>query len=259
MSGNEARPAIRYPRIAEMVAGDLRRQIVSGELGEGDSLPLEAELIARYGVSRPTLREAIRILESQSLIAVTRGSRSGALVQPPDIKVAALHAAIRLQLDGTTLADVFAARIEIGLAAARLLASRPNRKVIAQLRRLHAHELGAAHDSTDYALAVTAFHAAVVESAGNQTLALVRNILEEIALAHERALGDVEGRWMLVADDHDQDDHTQLIELLAAGDVDAVDALWRTHLERSTRHILDRIGPTTVVNIVGRDGLGPWT
>jgi DNA-binding GntR family transcriptional regulator len=50
MGNGEAAPAVRYPRIAEVVAGDLRRQIVTGELEEGQTLPREAELIARYGV-----------------------------------------------------------------------------------------------------------------------------------------------------------------------------------------------------------------
>ena len=48
--------------MAELVADHVRRQIVRGELVEGDALPSEAELMQRFGVSRPTLREAYRVL-----------------------------------------------------------------------------------------------------------------------------------------------------------------------------------------------------
>ena len=112
------RAPLRMPRTAEVVAADLRRRIVTGALVDGDTLPREAEMMEQYGVSRPTLREAIRILQSQSLITVRQGSRSGPLVHTPDIKVAALHAAIRLQVEGAPLSDVFAARIALGVAAA---------------------------------------------------------------------------------------------------------------------------------------------
>jgi len=65
--------ATRAPKTGELVAGHLRRQIVRGELRPGETLPLEAELMEQYGVSRPTLREAFRILESETLISVRSG------------------------------------------------------------------------------------------------------------------------------------------------------------------------------------------
>ena len=49
---------IRVPKTAELVAAELRRKIVRGELAEGDALPSEAALMAEFAVSRPTLREA---------------------------------------------------------------------------------------------------------------------------------------------------------------------------------------------------------
>ena len=50
---------IRVPKTAELVAAELRRKIVRGELAEGDALPSEAALMADFSVSRPTLREAV--------------------------------------------------------------------------------------------------------------------------------------------------------------------------------------------------------
>ena len=57
--------------------------VVDGQLKDGDFLPNEAELMAHFGVSRPTLREAVRVLESERLVEVRRGSRTGARVRVP--------------------------------------------------------------------------------------------------------------------------------------------------------------------------------
>jgi DNA-binding FadR family transcriptional regulator len=80
------RTTLRMPRAAEIVAADLRRQVVASILMDGDSLPREDALMARYGVGRPTLREALRALQSQSLISIRQGSRSGPLVHTPAVK-----------------------------------------------------------------------------------------------------------------------------------------------------------------------------
>ncbi len=56
---------IRVPKTAELVAAELRRKIVRGELAEGDALPSEAALMAEFAVSRPTLRVAFRVLVSE--------------------------------------------------------------------------------------------------------------------------------------------------------------------------------------------------
>src|ERR1700743_249632 len=74
---------IRAPKTAELIAANLRRQIVGGGLKEGLALPPEAELMEQFRVSRPTLREAFRILEAESLITIRRGSRGGAQVTAP--------------------------------------------------------------------------------------------------------------------------------------------------------------------------------
>ena len=105
-TANGAGQLVRVPKAAELVAADLRRQIIRGELSEGDALPPESELMVRFGVSRPTLREAFRVLESENLIAIRRGARGGARVQPPGREVAARYAAFTLEYRGVTLRDV---------------------------------------------------------------------------------------------------------------------------------------------------------
>ncbi|MBN9593367.1 MAG: FadR family transcriptional regulator, partial [Alphaproteobacteria bacterium] len=80
------RPAqvpVRVPKAAELIADVIRRQIVVGELKEGEPLPAEALLMAQFKVSRPTLREAFRILETDGLIQVRRVAGGGARARLP--------------------------------------------------------------------------------------------------------------------------------------------------------------------------------
>src|ERR1700730_3414140 len=123
-TGTPASRQLRIPKAAELIAGQLRRQIVRRELSEGEELPSEAELMARFDVSRPTLREAYRILESEGLISVRRGARGGARVHMPKADVAARYAASVLQANGVLLSDVYEARTMIESSAAAVLAAR---------------------------------------------------------------------------------------------------------------------------------------
>ena len=83
---------IRVPKTAEIVSDSIRQRIISGELQEGDSLPPESQLMEDFSISRPTLREAFRILEAEQLISVVRGSRTGARVHLPHVESVSRYA-----------------------------------------------------------------------------------------------------------------------------------------------------------------------
>ena len=74
---------VRPQKMADMVAGRIRQMIARGELTDGEWLPTEPELMERFGVSRPTLREAFRLLESDSLVTIRRVPPGGARVTVP--------------------------------------------------------------------------------------------------------------------------------------------------------------------------------
>src|SRR5215207_3456259 len=117
-SGGQSAPAVnalgakvRPPKTSELVADHIRRLILRGELKEGDSLQPELQLMETFSVSRPTLREAFRILESEQFISVLRGSRSGARVHLPRAENVARYAAFVLQAQRTPIADIYGARL----------------------------------------------------------------------------------------------------------------------------------------------------
>ena len=66
-----------------VVATEIRARIAEGRLGDGDRLPPLAELADEFGISRPTLREALRILEMEFLLDLRTGDRGGATSAPP--------------------------------------------------------------------------------------------------------------------------------------------------------------------------------
>src|SRR5215211_1186090 len=120
----------------QQIADDIRALIVSGELSEGDSLGHEHDLVERFGVSRPSLREALRILEAEGLITVVRGVLGGVVAHQPDERMTARTAALVLQARNVTLGDVHQARSMIEPAAVRVLASGPSKKAIEELTSL---------------------------------------------------------------------------------------------------------------------------
>ena len=107
----------------QQIADELRQLILSDKLSEGASLGHEPDLVKRFGVSRPSLREALRILEAEGLISVVRGMLGGVIVHKPDQRMTARMAALVLQARNVSLADVFEARSLLEPAAVRLIAS----------------------------------------------------------------------------------------------------------------------------------------
>jgi DNA-binding FadR family transcriptional regulator len=238
---------VRVPKTAELVAARIRRQIIRGEIAEGVALLPESELMAEFGVSRPTLREAFRILESESLISVTRGSRGGARVHPPDIRVAARYAGNFLQYAGATLEDVYVARAVVEPPAARMLAERHSPKAAKKLRELIAQEALVVEDGRAFAALSTRFHELVMELAGNQTLALGVGMLHDIIEMHV-ASGLVR-HLEVAAIRRSVRSQEKLVELIEAGDADGAERHWRSHMRAAGQALLDHAGRKTVVDL----------
>ena len=174
---------IRAAKTGEMIAAYLRGRIVRGELAAGETLPSEVELMSPFDVSRPTLREAFRILEAESLISVRRGARGGARVVAPDIAVAARYVGLLLQMSGTTIADVYEARTATEPAAAALLAARRSQQDLDDLNACVEHLVGLVEsdehfrDADAWSQATQRFHDLILERAGNRTLAVQAGVL----------------------------------------------------------------------------------
>jgi DNA-binding FadR family transcriptional regulator len=113
---------IRVPKLAELIAEQIQDDIAAGRLRAGDSLPSETAIMTSFGASRPRVREALRILESDGLISVRRGSKGGIWVIRPDHRTVAAKMRNAMKLWGTDATEAAALVAGAELAAVRSLA-----------------------------------------------------------------------------------------------------------------------------------------
>ena len=242
---------MQVPKTAELVARDLRAQIVRGQLRDGDTLPPEMELVERYRISRPTLREAFRVLESESLISIRRGARGGARVHEPTLDVAARNAGIVLQHRGTTMADIYVARTVIEVPCAGMVAKHRTSSDLDVLWT-KVEEAEAAIDEPDRFIRLhTEFHGLIVDLAGNQTLALLNGMVRHIIdLANWSRFARDPGGTTPKASHRGARAHRRLVDYIEARDSTAAEALWNTHLVEAGEYLTEDPGPQTVIEVL---------
>lgn len=250
LTEDPAASAVRSPKTSELVALTLRKMIVDGQLKEGDFLPHEAELMTHFQVSRPTLREAVRVLESERLVEVRRGSRTGARVRVPGPEIVARPAGLLLELSGATVGDVMAARIAIEPPAAKILAEEGTAEARAEMHRL-VEEIPQAWEAGTLAHASANFHRRMVELSGNATLGMVAGMLYEISERHTAAAtGGPRNEVSKAALEKVLRSYERLVELVDARDGDEAEAHWRRHMQNSAAALLKGHERTKVRDIM---------
>jgi GntR family transcriptional repressor for pyruvate dehydrogenase complex len=239
---------LREPKMADRVAAQLRRMFIRGEIAEGDMLPPESELIEKFGVSRPTLREAFRVLESESLIEVQRGVRGGARVKRPQRETLARYAGLILEFEGTTLKDVYEARAALETPMVVQLAKDRNPKAIAALEEILDQE--AKLEGGEGVDKRTDFHAAISRLSGNKTLEIVSSMLHHIIEKANRSLQPATTARGESAGRRASKTHRMLVDLIKAGEADKAAALWSRHLQKAEEYVLSGAEMSTVVDLL---------
>lgn len=212
-----------------MLADALRARILTRDLLPGQRLPVEPELADEYGVSRSTVREALRVLESQSLITTMRGVSGGSFVAYPSPKQMSdyLHASLGLFAESEDLAvdALLEARDMLEVPAAGLAAVRRSGTQLETLRATLGEPPGPEpRQIMDFA---RAFHETLLHVAGNAIVeALTRPVFEVLyeRMLHFTAL---EPTWSRVKDDHEL-----IFAAVEAGDPVAARAEMQIHLEK---------------------------
>jgi DNA-binding FadR family transcriptional regulator len=242
---------LRIPKASELIAAHLRRRIVRNDLVENEGLPSETTLMAEFNVSRPTLREAFRILESEGLLTVRRGARGGAMVHKPKPEVAARYAALVLQSQGALLSDIYDARMLLEGPVAEKVAQQEG----VDLQILHDINKDAEEAGGDLVAVLEhhhRFHNALLEMTGNMTLALLAKMIDLVL--DEADFRHITGRSSdadeSVASARAQRTHVQLVQLLEAGEVEAADRLWRSHLNDAAKHVLAQTHAQTALDVM---------
>lgn len=215
----------RPSRAPDAVAATLRRRILSGELVPGDSLPTEGELVNQLGVSRETVRMALRLLDAEGLTATSQG-RSGVRIRHPEPERTA-HSLVQLfTLTGATWGDLLAFRKMLEPAAAAHVAEHATAQ---QRQRIAAvAESGISPDGTGY----HEFHELLVQASGNPLLTTVLAAVEQAV------------RWAAAEQDITQYDraeaaksHRAIAAAITAKDAEKAEHRMRQHLEAALRHV----------------------
>jgi DNA-binding GntR family transcriptional regulator len=202
---------------AEALALTLRDRVLSGEIPPGTRLP-ELELVARYGVARATVREALQGLVHQ-----------GVLQRRPN------HSAQVPELTPEAVADIFFARIPLEVQAVRAVIERD---IDVPEARAAVTRLQAVPEDAHWSEVVDAdfeFHRALIAAVGSARLSRLHSSLEgEIRLC----IAQLRPAWHTPA--ALAEEHRQVLEGILAGSVTAAEARMREHLERAVRDLTGR-------------------
>ena len=202
----------------------IKEMIISGELRPGDRLLPEKELGERLGVSRSSLREAVKALEVIRVLDVRRGDGTYVTSLEPRLLLEALSFVVDLHLDQSVL-EIFAVRRILEPAAAALAARQLDEDVLVELDRLV--------DDTDVDGPIEAlvqhdlaFHQRIVEASGNEYLSrLVESMQSGTVRARIwRGITQQGAAHRTIAE------HRAIIHALRRGDSDLAAALTLTHI-----------------------------
>lgn len=222
-------PVSRLQPAYQQVADQLRTLIIQGELVAGDRLPPEGELGASFGVSRSTVREALRSLASQGLIETTRGTTGGTFVTR--IKQAAVTCYLETSIglmSGTeelTLAHLLEARDLLEVPAASLAAARHEAGHVEALRRAIALEKASRGRSGKFSKH-REFHGLIMEATGNGLLRMVTDPIFRVLQTRFLKPVEVDGFWTTVDREHEE-----IVDRIEAGDGEGASAAMRRHLD----------------------------
>ena len=222
----------RARSMPQMLADDIRMQLISGEMVPGQPLPPEKELLATYAVSRPTLREAMRILEAESLVETVRGMNGGAVLRAPDPFVVIRQAAVLLQLSGATFADVYAARAVLEISAVRSLAERGLPADVEALREIiDEGRSGVSGGADAFGRVAGRFHRTLVHFSGNKTMSFFVDVLGSLTDAtYNRKVANLEPGPRQAAIMRALRSWGKLTDLIEKRDADGAQAHWTKHL-----------------------------
>jgi len=213
----------------ELVAERLRQRVVHGELQPGERLPNEAVLATDYGVSRATVREALRVLATQSLIRTSKGAGGGSYVTLPSVNGVSEYVQSSISLladaDDVTLEELLEARELLEVPAARLAAERRTDEELERLRDAIPDEPLRLGTQRQFVYNQD-FHLAVIDGCRNALLAIAAQPVFAV-LQRNLARSKLGARFHRTINEH----HRAIAAAIEAGDADAAGGEMYDHLE----------------------------
>ncbi len=159
--------------------------IIDGALAASEKLPTPTDLCVRFGVSVPTIREAVRILESDGLVDSRYGARIGIRICRPGAETVARPASLLLTLQKASIADVLTACVSVEVASVRMIAEKMTTDTrthteMASLHTILESNWLPAYESGDFPASLFEFHRELVRMARSPTLLLLADTLYQL-------------------------------------------------------------------------------
>jgi len=233
-------------RISSAIVDQIRELIGSGRLGAGDRLPSERELAERFGVSRVTVRDALRSLEAVGLLRIKVGANGGAFLRAPSSADAGRGMSDMLLMAQLSPEDVAEARLVLELNTVMLAVGRAEPDDIQALRSI-CERSAALLASNEYDVHLSwDFHERLAAATHNPALEMIHHAFRgPLSMARARAREPAN-----VAHQRTVEEHTELVDALEARDAERARAVLARHLVRAT-NLEDRISS------LGLPGLPP--
>lgn len=217
-------------RMSGLIVEQIRSLIRDGRLAPGDRLPSERELAEQFGVSRVTVRDALRALEATGLVDIRVGANGGAFLRAPSSSVAGQGMVDMLLMSALSPEEVAEARLMLELNTVLLAVRRATQHDIAELRSI-CERAGELIEAGDYDVHLSwDFHDRLARATHNPAIELITKAFrgplsmararsrEDAAAAHERTLAE----------------HTELVDAIEARDGARAQQVLAAHLVRST-------------------------
>lgn len=203
--------------VARQIADNLRAAIVEGRIKVDERLPTEDELARRYGVSRPTIREALKRLAAQNLVRSRRGPTGGNFVVRPEASELAETfsgaAMLMVSMGALDHDEIATARLELQGMCCRLAAAHRTDDHLARMAAEIAIARDPATTDAEFCASDVRFHRAIVEATGNGLIGLVMHaVVEAMTPITNMVIFRVRNRAEIA------DRHQALLDAIAAQD-----------------------------------------
>lgn len=228
---------ITKKRLSDEVFDRLKRMVAEGELKPGGLMPSERELMTRFNVGRPTIREAMQQLESMGLVEISQGERARVLQLTPYslMKQVDQSAQMMLSLSSDSLEHLKSARIFFERGMVREAALKATDKDLAVLRKTLEDQRKAVGDADSFMAADMRFHTQIAAISNNPIFTAVSQaMLGWLKVYHSELLHWTGKEKYTLAE------HEEIISHLAANDPDAAETAMVKHLERSRALYVNR-------------------
>lgn len=219
-------------KASEAICGQISELIMSGELKPGDRLPSERNMMDMLKRSRPTIREALRMLEQRGLIRTIPGS-GGAEVMSPSSQSVEEPLENMITLNQISPSELVEFRELIEIAAVRWAATRHTAEDLQAISDLLNQTESKTNDFGELVKLDIAFHQAVAEAGHNRLSALVDRVVHQMVLnilktAYEKKNNDEKQEMMSTI----LKSHKVIFEAIKSGDPDLAAQKTKTHISR---------------------------